>query len=507
MKNLHEVTRWLISSHATSVAAIRGWVESTRGRDIHTGLSVDKATQRAVTLLTELRQDKREPAFNETDEDLPDVMHALAQLLKLAGNDLSEDRFHTIRAAYEVMKRIPWPVDELGERQGLLADFAFRAWEHSRRYRSYAEMKLWEDRCVAHTTSVDAVQDFLALPPTMRSDQLASRFFSDPCVLLAACSRLSSRRNSAPAEVAEEAPALYSWVVATTDCLTSSECKNFFAGECALLAASSYRLLGMLDEAAKWIERAERHSENTTAPGPMLARASLIRASLLYDRRCCSAALDCIPPLVAQFQKLGMEWELVLARFLEALALKNEGRNCEALQRMECLQAEPAVRRDALLLSLLVVNLGELKAEQGDIESAIGHFNEAISLIESTSSPLAVGYLQGILGQLLRDQNRLDEAIEAYRASISTYARARLVSLESYMRIVAAEALLMAGREHEAAAEVIAALPVIERERLMPDCLAALSLLRVSLQQHGADAAVLRRLRDHLEQVRQKGQF
>ena len=66
---------------------------------------------------------------------------------------------------------------------------------------------------------------------------------------------------------------------------------------------------------------------------------------------------------------------------------------------------------------------------------------------------------------------------------------------ETYMRVLRAETLLSAGREKEAVADLIIALPVIEREAALVDGVAALTLLKESIRRQRADHDTVMKLR------------
>jgi hypothetical protein len=68
----------------------------------------------------------------------------------------------------------------------------------------------------------------------------------------------------------------------------------------------------------------------------------------------------------------------------------------------------------------------------------------------------------------------------------------------AYLRVVLAETLIAAQKEPEAVAELLKALPVLSRERVVPAAIAAIGLLRESLARQKVDPLLLRRLRESL---------
>jgi hypothetical protein len=61
-----------------------------------------------------------------------------------------------------------------------------------------------------------------------------------------------------------------------------------------------------------------------------------------------------------------------------------------------------------------------------------------------------------------------------------------------------AESLIAAQLEGEAVTELLAALPILEREKIVPAAIAAIGLLRESLARQKVDLQLLRRLRESL---------
>jgi len=74
-----------------------------------------------------------------------------------------------------------------------------------------------------------------------------------------------------------------------------------------------------------------------------------------------------------------------------------------------------------------------------------------------------------------------------------------MATREAYLRIVLAEALLQGGRSAEAELELRTALPTIEREKMVPEGVAAIALLRESVRQRKTDPKALSAVREYLQ--------
>ena len=67
------------------------------------------------------------------------------------------------------------------------------------------------------------------------------------------------------------------------------------------------------------------------------------------------------------------------------------------------------------------------------------------------------------------------------------------------MRVMLAEALLEAGRPREAEWELLAALPTINEQQMVPEGFAAVVLLQESVKQRKTDPKALSELRQYLQ--------
>ena len=69
----------------------------------------------------------------------------------------------------------------------------------------------------------------------------------------------------------------------------------------------------------------------------------------------------------------------------------------------------------------------------------------------------------------------------------------------AYLRIVLAETLIASLQNREAEWEILAALPTIEEQKMVPEGFAAVSLLRESVKRRQASPEALREVREYLQ--------
>jgi hypothetical protein len=99
-----------------------------------------------------------------------------------------------------------------------------------------------------------------------------------------------------------------------------------------------------------------------------------------------------------------------------------------------------------------------------------------------------------------RDTGQFAIAADLFREAISEYGALSLNTQTAYIRILLAETLLLAGRPREAEIEILAAIPTIEKERMVEEGFTALKLLRESVERSQTDTASLRALRERLKE-------
>ncbi len=347
--------------------------------------------------------------------------------------------------------------------------------------------------------ALERARTFLAMSELERDEHARDEALSDGDVLTAICSELWSLINTSPSEVAGEAPNVFKWLSAKAASDFFFDERDFFLGESALLAAGSLRLLGRRDETERWLDRADASFRHTVSPAAHLARVSYIRLTLRYDMRRHDEVLELIPSVALTFQKLGMSNDLAKCHFLEAMSLKELGRIEEAAVSLERLSGGDQLRVEPALSGMALLNLGNLRSEQGAFDSALAAYAKATPLLQSANRFSAMADLKLMMGGTLQRMGHLSPAVEAFRESISDYVGLGMVTRAAYLRVVLAEALLEAGKPREAEWEILAALPAIDQERMVPEGFAAVALLRESVRQRKTDPKSLLELREFLQ--------
>ena len=325
------------------------------------------------------------------------------------------------------------------------------------------------------------------------------RTLSDADALTAICARLTRLVNSDPSVAAEKAHEVYRFLTGTQASDFFFDERDFFLGESALLTAGALRLLGKSEETERWLDRAEANFRHTVSPAPHLARVAYNRLTLRYQTRRYEEVLELLPSVALTFEKLGMTADWAKCQFLEAMSLKDLGRIDEAAGKLESLALHETMAVDAALRGMALVNLGDLRSGAGLFEPALSAYREAMPLLEGAGRLYALADLKAMVGGTLRQMGQMGAALEAYRNAVKDFADLGMATREAYFRILFAELLLEAGKAREAEWEILAALPTIDQEKLVPEGFAAAALLRESVRQRKTDPNALLEVRTYLE--------
>jgi tetratricopeptide (TPR) repeat protein len=435
------------------------------------------------------------------DPDRADEMHAMCRLVAREDGP-SEGILRLITLFYESAQQMSWPDDMLGERAELLARLSYLAWLHANRWSSFDEAEAWERIAVDQTLRQEMVRGFLAIPARSRSEDLNRRFLSDPVVLLAVCARLKSVVETSPLRGVEEAILTYGWLNRNRHVLEPGEESEVFLAELAWIAAVGNKHCGRYRESQAWLDRLEQGSDGIAGTERVRARAGYVRLAVLHELRSYQEVIAGLAELKERFTRLGMQLSFAKCCLLEAITLKEIGRDAEARVVFNALSRDPAIERERSLQGMAFTGLAELDGRLGLFEVAHGKILKAGQLLKESGSPLAVAHLHAVEGELLRDQGQFDRAVDSYRTGVAVYSAGGFPSHAAYLRVVLAETLMVGGHENDAVAEIVAVLPIIDEQGLVREGIAAIGLLRESIRRKKADPNVLRELRYQLDRMR-----
>lgn len=488
---------------------IRDWVEVTGAVELPPVPTNDEFLRQATILIHRLRCTRVETLAGEleTDAEAPDLLLAICELLDRPGNSRSNERDGDLALAYELVSRMSW-VDAFGERDQILARLSFLAWDHWRKMGNYEVSQRWENCCVRHVRDQEHARQFLALEACQRSASLNRRFLGDEAVLLTLCVSLEGRRDAEPSAVAVEATLLYRWLLDDgTKSGIRAELTQFLAARVALSVAFAEYQLGRERNRNYWSGRAQAHAEKSLGAAPLKAMIEHARLVGAFGGRAFASVRARCPALIQRLDALQMHEKSLRVKLLRGRAMKELGESAEALVWMEKVEAEAVRDGDLVVAALALCDRAEILSSDGCFELAMTACRKAIEFAKRCDSGWVVANIQGTLGELLRNQGELSASVDAYSACVNSYDDLEMQTFAAYVRVILAETLLLAGLPGKAWATVLIALPVIERENLTQEAVAALGILREALRRQQPDPNVLRQLREQLQRMREEGRL
>jgi tetratricopeptide (TPR) repeat protein len=342
----------------------------------------------------------------------------------------------------------------------------------------------------------------LETPLEDRESRARELALDSPDLLLAICDLLREQGESSPKTVREEARFLYNFLNKPERRIGLFDERHYFLGETALLAGAACRMLFRRSEAKRWFDRADsafRHTINAVADW---SRVSYQRLALKVEEREFDEVLELGPSLTANFRKLGMAEDALKTRFLEGVALINTDRLQEAAQVFRAICEEARKAKSEKLLAIATNNLVQIHGLLGQSGDAFADAEETLLVFRRLDNRVGIAKLQWGIGTLFRTQGQIWAAIEAYRSALTEFSEIGMRSDVAALHLILGDLLIDAGQETAATIEILAALPIIEEERMVPEGMAALSLLRDSLRQRRINRQALRDLHGYFEELK-----
>ncbi len=358
----------------------------------------------------------------------------------------------------------------------------------------------WRPKYLHYEESRAAAERALSIPLPERTGKTQELHLEDPELLLCVCEILRSRLEADPTSVRDEAAFFFGFLREPKRSIGLHDEREYFLGELALLAAASSRFLFRIQDAKIWLQRAEASFSLVQNANAHWARVGYQRLALLLEERQLEEVLELSPMWVETFEQLDMREDALKCRFLQGIVY------CELGQLEKAIEVFTAICREAESLGItrLVAqaanNLVRYYAILGDEKNALHFAKKALPLQKQLNDRIGFAKLQWSIGDLLRKQGKRVAALDAYRQA---QAEAREIGLRgdlAALHLVVADLLLEAGQEAQGEWEIRAALPIIDEEKMVPEGIAALSLLRESLRRRQIDKQALRDLHGYFQE-------
>jgi tetratricopeptide (TPR) repeat protein len=465
------------------------------------GLAPEEAVREALEFLTSLREGKITASTAELDNARIDVLRASCRLLSAAEGMPPTEVLRAAQALFSFVSDVKWPEPDFEERAEVLCACAFSAWRAARQSENPGEAAVWFRRFgQAMRTSPVAFPLMQSLSASFTANADNIEELEDSETLLGLCAFLKEQIDSSPSMLLEQASVLYRLLQESKAVVGRFDELEFFVGEFALLAGIACRQLSRRQEARSWFDRAERAFRHTVNEAVELLRVSYQRLSLRIEERQTDVVLEFAPALGWSLENFSMFEDALKCRFLEVVALGESGRVAEAVEVAEdvCKGAEKL--ENPRLLGLAYGNLALYSGLLGDSKKMLEALEKAVPVLTDLNDRIGLVKARWGIGSLLRKQGQISTAVETFRVCRKEFESLGMVADVAAMRLVVADLLLESGREQEATQEILAAVPIIEDLKMVPERLAALSLLRESLRQQKINRQALRDLQGYFEE-------
>ena len=474
-----------------SVPAIRGWLAATSHIEIPTGLSREEARLRAQELLAAIIVGNISPDHVEVNDELKDVLWAA--VMELYERPLSQQAFKECDRVYQFVLALSVSSDPFDERNELLQRVARIGWR-SAPGGIEAILKVraavWEHCDEArHRVESEAAA---CLPARIKAIRR-----QDPCnvaELLEVCSTVLRLGNSRPALGAAAASDLLVFLEGYEHRLGWLDDRQFLKGVAGLASGMAGRQTGRLDVAELCYARS-RSAFSKTLDTSDVVRVDVERLALHHSRGDFEVAAELAPTLISRIR---IPRERVKAELTLASALVDLDRYAEAVKVLESVCEGAVIQKEPPLWAYALLKLGNVLSELGRDEEAMSSFRRSGAVLANYHYPVLLGGLAAVMGEHFARHGYIEETVRLYRSSRDTFLRAGHAQQTGYLSVLLAEMLIMLGRIDEAEAELLAALPLIEKFNLRREGVAAVALLRDAMAKRSTDVTTIRTLREQL---------
>ena len=359
----------------------------------------------------------------------------------------------------------------------------------------------WRAKALSESEARRSAEKTLSVSREGRRERAIELHLEDPELLLTVCELLHSKLESEPPLVRAEAEFFFRFLERPRRAIGSFDEREYYLGEFGMLAGTACRLLALRDESRFWFDHAEINFVLAQNPSAHIARLAYQRLALQAEEREFDRLLEFAPLWSATLAQLGLEEEALKCGFLEAVAFKETERYGEAKRILQDLIDRARGLRNEKLAAIASENLLQIYAFEGNVEAATAIAADTVPILQRLNNRVGLAKLQLALGFLLRGQARVLDAIAAYRAAQREFREIGMRADVASTHLVLADLLLDAGQGPQAEWEIRAALPVIDELKLVPEGIAALSLLRESLRRRQIDRQALRSLNGYFEEL------
>ena len=340
-----------------------------------------------------------------------------------------------------------------------------------------------------------------AIPLSERRDRAVDLHLDDPETLLALCRKTRDEIDANPTRARDEADFLFDFLSEPKRPIGLFDEREYFLGEVALLAGTACRILARREEATRWFDRAESNFRLTVNAVADWSRVAYQRLAMMLEERRFDELLEALPALLDSFRRLDMVEDSLKCGFLEGLARVEMGELSASLHAFDRLREEAEAAHNDSLVASALGNLAHVHGLLGETDEALDCSAASLPILERLGKRIHVGKVRWSIGSLLRAKGQSAAAIGAFSQARDEFAELGMAADVAATQLIIADLQLELGNESAAMLEVLAALPIVEEYKLVPEGVAALALVRESLRQQRVNHQALRDLHGFFEET------
>lgn len=359
----------------------------------------------------------------------------------------------------------------------------------------------FRSKYVVAASATRTAERVLSVSPEERLSRAAEIALEDPDTLLSVGSALRDSLEAAPAIVFTEADWFYRFVKDPFRPIGLFDEREYFLGEFALLAGTASRIVGRREDARRWYDRAEYNFRLTVNSVADSCRVSYQRLALTLEERHYAEVLELLPSLAECFRRLDMPQDALKCQFLEGLACRESGDGHAALKMFQEISIKCERLGNDKMRASAHVNLIQLHSEFGSADAALDLSRETLPLLQALGNRVDEAKVHWGIATLLRAKSQTSAAIKAFAECERKFSELEMFPDVAATRLVIADLLLEAGEDALALSTIVSALPVIEQYQMVPEGMAALSLLRESVRQNEVNRGALRELHGFFDEI------
>lgn len=360
----------------------------------------------------------------------------------------------------------------------------------------------WRQLGLSSGAARRSAENILATPIATRQTIHGQVKLEDPEQLLCCCEILRNRLETAPADVRDDAEFFFGFLEKPRRRIGRFDEREYFLGEFALIAGTACRILALRDRARQWFDRAEPNFVLANLSSAHISRVAYQRLALRLEERDLEAIADIAPRWVDAFAQLDLPDDSLKCRFLEAHALKETERLEESKHAFREIRDHAKAIGSWKLAAIASENLFQVHAFLGEADLARQEADYAMPLLRKFENRIGLAKLQMGLGYLFRSEGSAQASIEAFRDAQKQFSELGMRADVAATHLVLADLLLDSNQPAQAEWEIRAALPVIDELKLVPERVAALSMLRDSMRRRQIDRQALRSLNGYFEELK-----